>query len=71
MDIHWLPAAQMKFKKFTARLHAMKTAKCLRNWLFYYHGMALLPCVHVQGVKQLVLSVVVVIIVMKIDRSRV
>ena len=28
-----------KIKKFTARPHAMKAAKYLRNRLFYYHGL--------------------------------
>ena len=28
-----------KIKKIAARPHAMEAAKCLRNRLFYYHGL--------------------------------
>ena len=34
-DIH----GHKKIKKIAAHPHAMKASKCLRNRLFYYHGL--------------------------------
>ena len=38
-DIHGL-LLHKKIKKIAARPHAMKASKCLRNRLFYYHGLS-------------------------------